>query len=303
MHRSRLSVLVIFAAVAACSTNDDTKGTDLLSQDRTLSARLEIDQETKHQPLPAACSAVSVASQPDAANQQQSRELTLQAQVAEMKGDEREASALLRRASDLDATNQSAAYHLGRVSEALGDRAAAVTAYCRYLALSPTSAESAEARQRVAALGQSQSRAATEQVAERTPAHRTVPATPVRHVASERPRFVSPAVASATSTRSTSAPRRAERTTGMASGEVAYPVTPTGGAAGTSEATVAGPGNEGAVVATSQPEPAEQPASEPRTDSRRPSRAQGAGIGAAAGGLLGTIVGRDTRPGGPGWAH
>ena len=140
MHRSRLSVLVILAAgVAACSRNDAaTEGTDALAQDRALIARLEVDQETRQQPLPAACGTVALAAQPALANQQQARELTRQARDAEMQGNVKEARSLLIRASELDGTNKSTAYHLGRTNEALGDRTAAIAAYCRYLALTPT---------------------------------------------------------------------------------------------------------------------------------------------------------------------
>src|SRR6185436_10173406 len=42
VHRSHLSVLVIFAAMAACSKRDDTEGRQILSQDRALVAQLEL---------------------------------------------------------------------------------------------------------------------------------------------------------------------------------------------------------------------------------------------------------------------
>ena len=129
MHRSRLSVLVIFAAVAACSTNDDSQGTDILAQDRTLVARLEVDQETGQPSLPSACGTVALAAQPTLANQQQAKELTRQARDAEMQGNVQEARTLLHRAFELDGTNKSTAYHLGRTSEAVGDGAGAMTAY------------------------------------------------------------------------------------------------------------------------------------------------------------------------------
>ena len=108
-----------------------------LSQDPTLVAQLEAGQQTHPQPLPDACGTVAVGAQPSDANRAQAEELTRRAYDAEMQGNVQEARTLLRRASDLDATNKSAAYHLGLTSETLGDRAAAVTAYCRYLALAP----------------------------------------------------------------------------------------------------------------------------------------------------------------------
>ena len=80
MHRSRLSMLVIFAAAAACSTRDDAKGTtdDSLSKDPTLVAKLEAGRQTP-QALPAACGTVAVGAQPSEANRAQSDELTRRA--------------------------------------------------------------------------------------------------------------------------------------------------------------------------------------------------------------------------------
>ena len=146
MHRSRLSVLVILAAVAACSTHDGSEGAAILSQDSTLVARLEKDRQAQQPALPGACPAITVAAQPAATSKREADELTRRAYDAEMLGNVQEAKALLTRASALDATNKSAVYHLGLTSETLGDRAAAIAAYCRYLTLAPTTAESAEAR-------------------------------------------------------------------------------------------------------------------------------------------------------------
>ncbi|MEO8562439.1 MAG: YMGG-like glycine zipper-containing protein [bacterium] len=289
MHRSRLSVLVIFAAVAACSTHDDFQETDLLSQDRALVARLEIDSEVRPVPLPAACGAVPLAAQPAIANRTLAKELTLQAQGADMQGNVREAQSLLRRASELDETNKSAAYHLGRTNEALGDRAAAMTAYCRYLALTPTTAESAEARQRVSDLTRAETRTSAGSVSESaTPMHRHASATIARRVTSVRP-----------------ARERRARTS-------AAPAT-------ISPKAEAHDGNAEArdVVATQRPVPmVDESPTESRAERRGPSRTQstifgaatgamigaatghsvkGAVIGAAAGGIFGNVVGRGTR--------
>ena len=158
MHRSRPFVLVILAAGAACSKHDPSEGNDMLSQDRTLAAQLN-DRASRQPALPVACGTITVAAAPSAANQQQADELTRQAGVAEMHGNIDSARSLLNHASALDGTNKSAAYHLGRTSEALGDRTTALTSYCRYLALAPTAAESVEARQRVNDLSRSMPRA------------------------------------------------------------------------------------------------------------------------------------------------
>ena len=186
MHRSRLSMLVIFAAAAACTTRDDSKGSsDGLSQDPTLVARLEAGKQAGKQagqPLPDACGTVAIGAQPSDSNKTQAEELTRRAYDAEMQGNVQEARTLLRRASDLDATNRSAAYHLGLTSETLGDRTTAVTAYCRYLSLAPTSTEAAEARQRVAKLSQATTRVAAGSVSEPAANGRRAPAATTRRV-------------------------------------------------------------------------------------------------------------------------
>jgi hypothetical protein len=285
MHRSRQSVLAIFAAVAACSTHDDSGGNAMLSQDRTLVARLE---ETRPVPLPDACGAIAVAAHPTAANQHQAEELTRQALVAEMHSKEQEAEALLRRASDLDGSNKSAAYHLGRTSEALGDRTAALTAYCRYLALTPTTAESAEARQRVAKLSQSVTRVASGTVIDSAPTRRHAQAAPARRITREHSAGVERSVLVTSHERITDS-------------------------AVTVDADRSATRREVPII--------DPPSTASRAESRRPSRAQSAGIGAAAGamigaatgrsvksavigaaagGILGSMVGRETRPVGGG---
>jgi len=205
VHRSRLSMLVIFAAAAAaCSTRDDSRGTtdDSLSKDPTLVAKLEAGKQTG-QPLPAACGTVAIGAQPSDANKAESDELTRKAYDAEMQGNVQQARTLLQRASKLDATNRSAAYHLGLTSETLEDRTTAVTAYCRYLALAPTSTESAEARQRVARLSQTTTRVATGSVSERATNGRSTPVATAPRVASTR-RATEPSVGTTAVTRGAS---------------------------------------------------------------------------------------------------
>ena len=322
MHRSRLSVLVILAAaVAACSKNGATsEGMDLLSQDRALVARLEVDQETRQPTLPAACGKVALAAQPALANQQQARELTRQAREAEMKGNLKEAKALLLRASELDGTSKPTAYQLGRTSEALGDRAAAITAYCRYLAMTPTTPEAVEAHQRLSQLSRPVTGVAAGSVVDSTPAvSRTrvaqvasaTPA-PARRVVRERAKAEPRVVASAPVARSARVERPApavsrERDAGPAtvaesSAEVSPPsdpmVTPRE-AEGTAGSTAAG----GDVVAAASPEPAvqqapvaeEPPSTAPRTTRRGPNRAQSAGIGAGMGAIIGAATGRSVK--------
>jgi hypothetical protein len=197
MHRSRLTVLVLFALATACSTQDDAEVRELLSQDPTLVARLAMDQETRQVPLPDACGGTTIAAQPAVASKSEAAQLTRQAYEAETLGNVEGARSLLRRASELDATNKSAAYHLGRASEALGDRAAAIDAYCRYLALTPSTAESAEARQRVATLSRSETRVAAGRVDDGASTRRRAPAATARRVTRARPTATPRVVASA----------------------------------------------------------------------------------------------------------
>lgn len=298
MHRSRPSVLVIFAAVAACSTQDDSKGTEILLQDRTLVAGLQSNQDAA---LPAACGTITVAPQPAAANQLQATELTRKAYDAEMQGDVQGARSLLRRAAQLDGTNKSAAYHLGLTSETLGDRTAAVEAYCRYLALSPTAAEAAEARQRVSKLSQPVTRVATGSVADSVPAAAPAPTgtvtarRPTRREATVAPRTVASATAERPARASSvGRDRDAARATPSVVNEA-----PTSGDPVTTRTEVDRPAESSAAggdVAASSPTPAvEQPSTAPRVERRGPSRAQGAGIGAAAGAIIGAATGRSVK--------
>ena len=309
MHRSPLSVLVIFAAVAACSGRDDVVATEFLSQDPTLVARLEIGQPARQLPLPDACGASTVAAQPAAASRSDADELARQAYDAEALGKVEEARSLLRRASQLDATNKSAAYHLGRTNEALGDRTEALTAYCRYLALTPTTAEAAEARQRVARLSQSANPVAASSVSDTAPARRRAPAAraaAARRVTRARPTVAPRMVASTPAEQSVPAtsPERstppASAVTGAATSGADDSPSPHGAVTtspevdGTTGSAVAG----GDVVATPGPVSTvdvDQPSTAARTESRGPSRAQRATIGAAAGAIIGAATGRSVK--------
>jgi hypothetical protein len=298
-------VLVIVAAgAAACSRHDASDESAILSEDRTLVARLDLDQESHKPALPPACGTIAIPAQPAVSNQRKAEELTNEARDAEMHGDVQEARSLLRRASELDATNKTAVYHLGRTSEALGDSVAAMTAYCRYLALTPTTAEAVEAHQRVTRLAQSKVHVASggaidsttsgrSTVARATPSAPTVASTPTtvaRRVAAKTTTVARPArVASA---------ERSTRASSATSGRVAEPPAPseTSGsntpvASDTAASAVAG----GDVVMAPDREPAAEPAPAPRASRRGPSRAQSAGIGAAAGAIIGGMTGRSVK--------
>jgi hypothetical protein len=321
VHRSRLSLLAI-VTVSACSSRGDAKGTEILSQDPSLAAGLQDHQKAQQLPLPDVCGAIAPVVQPTVAAKRQAQELTRQAYDVELVGNADSARSLLAHASQLDATDRSAAYHLGRANETLGDRTGALTAYCRYIALTPTMTESAEARQRVATLSQRETRVAAGSVSYVTPAAQRVSVAPVRRAGRTRTTVARP-VAAATvheSSRVASSARTASRhrTTsadGIASSESATP---------SQRGTYSSNGAVDGVDGTAMPSDGagvspnvEQPATPVPTVSRGPSRMQTAGIGAiagaimgaaagrsvksavigaAAGGVLGTVVGGSTRP-------
>src|SRR3954469_1456864 len=267
MHRSRSSLLVILAATAACSTRDSSSDSIVLSKDTALVARFEM-RNAPRPALPAACGSIDSA-QPTAANKARADALTRSAYDAELVGNVSQARLLLRQAAELDGTDKVAAYHLGRTSEALGDRTGAVTAYCRYLVLTPTAAESVDARGRVERLSQSQPpMAGTISLAASTGRRSRISAA---RRATRLRRAVDPrAVASA------------DRANDASNGPVTL----------SSE----GEGRNGdGVVATTEPAPTVQPAPATRASRRAPSRAQTAGYGALAGAIMGAAAGRSVK--------
>jgi hypothetical protein len=261
VHRSRLSLLAI-VTVSACNSRGDAKGTEILSQDPSLAAGLQDHQTARQLPLPDVCGSIAPVAQPTVVAKRQAQELTRQAYGVELIGNADSARSLLSRAAQLDGTDRSAAYHLGRASETLGDRTGAMAAYCRYIALTPTVTESAEARQRVAALAQRETRVVAGSVAYVAPTARRVAAAPARR------------------TTRTPSPRRTTAQRGTYS---------------TSDATDVVDGSSMPPDGTSASPSVEQPASPTPTVSRGPSRMQTAGIGAIAGAIMGAAAGRSVK--------
>jgi hypothetical protein len=264
-------MFAIFAAVAACSTRDDSD-TRILSQDSTLVATLEVRERTPQPPLPDACGTVA-SGRPAVADKPQAAELARKAYDAELLGNPQAAQSLLRRASELDGTDKLAAYHLGRTSEALGDRTSAVMAYCRYLALAPTTAESVEARQRVARLSRSATRVAGGVVIGASTGRRASAAT-VRRTVRERPRVAR----------------------GAGSAGAVWSGAGDGMSASTHDGIADRTAADGDGVATEHRVPTvDQSPAASRSASRGPSRVQSAGIGAVAGAIIGAAAGRSVK--------
>ena len=82
----------------------------------------------------------------------EARRYAAQGQEASLVGDRRAARDAFQRAAALNPGDERIAYDLGRAHEELGGTTAAVTEYCRYLALSPNGREAGEVRSRLPAL-------------------------------------------------------------------------------------------------------------------------------------------------------
>jgi hypothetical protein len=296
MHRSRLSLLVIVASVGGCSTRrDESDGKKVLSQDPALAAQVDSEAKTTSLPLPDACRATVMAAAPASANKSQAEKLTREGYSAEMLGNLQRARELLSRASELDGTDKSAAYHLGRTNEALGDHDAATSAYCRFLKLTTVeSAESAEARQRVATLSKSNSRVASGNVgsrlATRPPASaRTTTRRAMREPATPERRVVSAPVRPSSRVTQPSA----KQSGGVASnGNVDLPSKIDAPRPSTRVDSSGGAD----VVATSVPAATvDQPSPSTQTADRRPTRVQSAAIGAVTGAIVGAATGRSVK--------
>jgi hypothetical protein len=298
VHRSRLPLLVIVAAAAACSTHGSSKEDEheLLAHDSTLAAELGSDQGSTALGLPAACGVVTRAAPPAASVQHRAEELTRQALDAEIHGNIGDARSLLRSASALDATNKSAAYHLGRTSEELHDSSSAMRAFCRYLALRPTPAESAEASMRVARLAP---RAAGAAASTTTNGSAAFGASNSLHAGGQRiagSGGAHPSTAAAVPRHGQTA-RSSQRVIAAASGgSVSLPARQRVVVAPAVDDSDAVATSGGEVVATSRPvRDADPPPSAPSTARRGPSAAQGAVIGAASGAIIGAVTGRSVK--------
>lgn len=283
MHRSRLSLLAIVVA-SACSTRGDARDTEILSQDPSLAAGLQDHQTARQLALPDVCGSVASVVQPTAAAKRDAQALTRQAYDAELVGHADSARSLLVRASRLDATDRSAAYHLGRANETLGDRTGAMTAYCRYIALTPTTTESAEARQRVAALAR-ETQVAAGSMSYVAPTARRVALAPIARVTHRR--HVATRVAAATV-------EQASRSQSSVRSTMPEPASPDRRSYPSSSAGEVADGSAMPSDGGSASPSVEQTAS-PAPVSRGPSRIQTAGIGAIAGAIMGAAAGRNVK--------
>lgn len=101
---------------------------------------------------PYQCPAVNLAAHPGAAERTQARQIAATAAQAVILGDLERARSLLDRATQLDPSSEDLAYRHARVLEELGERTAAISEYCRALAIDPKGAAASDARDRLDAL-------------------------------------------------------------------------------------------------------------------------------------------------------
>jgi tetratricopeptide (TPR) repeat protein len=102
--------------------------------------------------LPARCGSISAPrSRVAARDAAAAREIAARAQTSSIVGDNAAAMTLYQKAAQLNPTDASIAYALGREYEAARDTRA-MGEYCRFLALTPEAPEAADVRQRIAQL-------------------------------------------------------------------------------------------------------------------------------------------------------
>ncbi len=101
---------------------------------------------------PYACRAVPVAQPTGEEERAQARQLASNAAQSVILGDLQRARDLLDRATELDPTSAELAYRHARVLEDIGDRAAAVSEFCRVLAVDPQADGVEDARARLESL-------------------------------------------------------------------------------------------------------------------------------------------------------
>jgi len=99
-----------------------------------------------------ACAPLSPAPTSTPEQRRQARDLAQRGQQSAILGDRAAARSQLQQAVVLDPSNADFAYQLARAEESAGDDAAAVRAYCRFIALAPDAPDAADSRTRLAQL-------------------------------------------------------------------------------------------------------------------------------------------------------
>ncbi|HEX5831803.1 MAG TPA: tetratricopeptide repeat protein, partial [Gemmatimonadaceae bacterium] len=113
---------------------------------------LKLSPESHGGGASAECPTLPRPAPPPPASGARAQAMARQALDATLVGNTDEARRLLVRAAALDPSSDELAYQLARAYEDGGQTREAVREYCRYLALGPPPSDSAEARQRIAAL-------------------------------------------------------------------------------------------------------------------------------------------------------
>ncbi|HEU4564512.1 MAG TPA: YMGG-like glycine zipper-containing protein [Gemmatimonadaceae bacterium] len=314
-----VSLVLVVALGAACSKGggsgrESKSGSDRLAHDAALLAPVPAPESRAASPAAAAglCRApvtIAAADTPAADVRAHADSLLGLAQEAELRGDRSRAQALLARAAALDPTNATTAYLLAREREATHDARGAVEEYCRYLALGPSAADSAEVARRIRSLASAPAPVPATMATVRAPRARSVAAATVASAGS----IARQAPVAGRSSVVYRAPASAPPARGPAAAAATIPpaardtVVADGGVA-------SGSIERGGGIPAPQREPARDDTRSARSASRRTAQGavigavigaavgaatdrsvRGAVIGAAAGGVIGGVAGHATR--------
>jgi len=99
-----------------------------------------------------ACPPFTAPVSPVRAQIDEANRLTTLGSDAALEGDHKSARDLFQQAAQLNQSDASLAYRLGREHEEMGDKPAAIREYCRYLYLSPSAGDAAQIRDKLTAL-------------------------------------------------------------------------------------------------------------------------------------------------------
>jgi hypothetical protein len=154
-HYGRWLALSAIVLASACSRHIDPQDDAELSRDPSLVLQLEPmppGHSKRFVSVADACRPLSHAARPTADQQAQARALIMRGHQMAMVGNSSSARDLFHRATQLDATNASAAYLAARASDLANDSVVAVKEYCRFLSLAPASSAAAAVRERILTL-------------------------------------------------------------------------------------------------------------------------------------------------------
>lgn len=128
-------------AILLCAAFAPALGAQDLPLKRTLPAATAV-----------ACPPFTAPVSPVRAQVDEANRLTTLGSEAALEGDHKSARDLFQQAAQLNQSDASLAYRLGREHEEMADKPAAIREYCRYLYLSPTASDASQIRDKLTAL-------------------------------------------------------------------------------------------------------------------------------------------------------